>query len=160
MSFFSISLIFPKFLYWTGLLNTSLNTFKTLFRVEFVKKWVNSFSEMNTVFRKMHKNILHIAKLLCFCSRAEFLHHRHIAFLIFQSEYLAPSKIRSHEVIFRHSRRALLSQPNAWQTSDFNSSAAQQDRLKPHTHTYTVPWFRWTVMCFPLPISQRQMERE
>lgn len=99
---------------------------------------------------------------LCFCSGAEFLHHRHISH-VFQSGFLAPSKIRLHEVIFRHPLRF----PNViipakcmtqfW-FQQFCCPAGLTEATR--TNTYTVLWFHWTVMRFPLPISQCQMERE
>lgn len=75
----------------------------------------------------------HCQSRLCFCS----LDRRISAsktFLMFCS--LAPSKIKSYSDIL-WDFRMLLSQPNAWHSYDFNSSAAQRGRLKPHAHTLT-----------------------
>lgn len=77
--------------------------------------------------------------------------------------FLAPSKIRSHEVIFRHPLRfTSVIIPAKRMTllwfQQFCCPAGPTETTR--THTYTVPWFSWTVMWFPLPISQCQMERE
>jgi len=98
---------------------------------------------MNPVYRKMHKNVLHpkeidlILRILpnecAFVVETHFLHHT--TFLMFFSQDFW-HHFWSYSGIHWDSR-ALISQPNAWHTSDFNSSAAQQDRPNQHAHTLT-----------------------